>query len=325
LAALALLRLLIERPLGGGLALAWPEGVLFQLRIGAILTAAVVGASLGVSGAQLQATLRNPLADPFILGVSAGAGLGVALAIAFGEGATSASLEAAAPSVVRRALEAGGLVGPASLGALAALLATQLLGSRRDGPDPLTLVLAGVVVSAMCGAATLFVQHLLPQAARGDLSTWMMGRIPESPDPWLLGAVGGLGALGLLAGVLAARTLDAATFGDDEARALGVRLGVLRAGMATSAGVLAAGSVAIAGPLAFVGLMAPHIARSLLGSQHRPLMVGAAVVGAGVLIAADVLRQAIDVGAGRIPVGVFTALAGGPLFLLLLQRWRGGT
>jgi iron complex transport system permease protein len=229
----------------------------------------------------------------------------------------------AAPSVARRVLEAGGLVGPASLGALGALLATQLLGTRRDGPDPLTLVLAGVVISAMCGAATLFVQHLLPHAARGDLSTWMMGRIPEAPDRWLLGTVAGLAALGLLAGALVARALDAATFGDDEARALGVRLGLLRAGMATSAGVLAAGSVAIAGPLAFVGLMAPHIARLLLGARHRPLMFGAALVGAALLIAADVLRQSIDVGAGRIPVGVFTALAGGPLFLLLLQRGRG--
>lgn len=315
----ALLRLLLDRPLGGSLGLAWPEGVVRSLRVGAVMTASVVGAALGVSGAQLQAVLRNPLADPFILGVSAGAGLGVALATALAWSAIGGNGGAASSWVAA----GGGLLVPASLGALGALLATQLLGTRRSGPDPLTLVLAGVVVSAMCGAATLFVQHLLPHAVRGDLSTWMMGRIPEAPDRWLVAIVGGLALLGLLGGVAFGRMLDATSFGDDESRSLGVPLGALRLGMASSAGILAAGSVAIAGPLAFVGLMAPHLARLLIGVRHGPLMVGSALVGAAILIGADCLRQAIDVGAGRIPVGVFTALAGGPLFLVLLRSGRG--
>ena len=313
--ALALLRLCIERPLDGAPGLDWPDEVVRSLRLGAILAATVVGISLGVSGTLLQATLRNPLADPFILGVSAGAGLGVAIATAMAWKAPEQAWW----------MSGGGMIVPASVGAGAALLATQVLGTRRSGPDPLTLVLAGVVVSAMCGAATLFVQHLLPYSVRGDLSTWMMGRLPEAAEGRLLGAVGALAAAGLLCGAGLGRAMDAMSFGDDEARAIGLRLGALRLMLATVAGILAAGSVAIAGPLAFVGLMAPHLARLLLGDRHRLLVVGAALMGASLLMAADCLRQVVDVGAGRVPVGVFSALAGGPLFLVLLRTGRGRT
>lgn len=314
--ALAILRLLVDRGLGGELSLAWPEASVRGLRMTAVVAASAVGIALGVSGVLLQAILRNPLSDPFILGVSGGAGLGVALATAAG-----AALGATAP----RWIHGGGVVAPATIGALAALAATQALGTRREGPDPLTLVLAGVVVSTMCGAAVLFVQHLLPHGARADLSLWMMGRIPEVLDRSLLLSVVGVAVAGVGIGVLFGPAMDVATFGDDEARAIGLDLGRLRLLLSAVAGVLAAAAVALAGPLAFVGLVAPHAARLVLGTRHRTLTIGAALAGASLLLGADLLRQLLDFGAGRVPVGVFAALAGGPVFLVLLRSGRGRT
>lgn len=322
-AAMALLRMLVDRGLGGELSLSWPESSVRELRVTAVAAASAVGICLGVSGVLLQAILRNPLSDPFVLGVSGGAGLGVVLATA------AATLGAASGAVAGGGashwLHGGGVVAPATIGALAALAATQALGTRRDGPDPLTLVLAGVVVSSMCGAAVLFVQHLLPHGARADLSLWMMGRIPEVVDRALLLSVAGAALVGVAVGVIFGPAMDVATFGDDEARSIGLDLGRLRVLLATIAGVLAAAAVALAGPLAFVGLVAPHAARLVLGARHRALAVGAALVGASLLLSADVLRQLLDFGAGRIPVGVFAALAGGPVFLLLLRSGRGRT
>lgn len=316
--AMALLRVLVDRQLGGALSLAWPEPGVRALRLTAVAAASAVGACLGVSGVLLQAILRNPLSDPFVLGVSGGAGLGVALSTALWT-AGAGALGAAAPHWLRH----GGVVLPATLGALAALAATQALGTRRDGPDPLTLVLAGVVVSSMCGAAVLFVQHLLPHGARADLSLWMMGRIPEVVDRGLLLAVAGLALAGIGIGAFCGPAMDVATFGDDEARSIGLDLGRLRLLLATVAGVLAAAAVALAGPLAFVGLVAPHAARRAIGARHRALAIGAAFTGAALLLGADCLRQLLDFGAGRVPVGVFAALAGGPVFLALLRSGRG--
>lgn len=315
---LAALRLTIDRPLGGGLSLGWPDDAIIGLRLTAIVAATVVGAALGVAGTMLQALLRNPLADPFVLGVSGGAGLGVMVAMYIGWAAGGAISTGAFAWLL------GGerMLVPAALGAVAALALVQWLGQRRGVPDPLALVLAGAIVSSMCGACIMLLQHLVPHGLRGDLMVWMMGRIPEAVDGRILGAVAALVFAGVVLCVVLGRAMDAATFGDDEAHALGVSLPRLRWTLALGGGVLAAASVGIAGPLAFVGLVAPHAVRRLLGPRHAPLAVASALAGAALMLAADCLRQVVDFGGGRVPVGVFTALAGGPVFLALMRSGR---
>lgn len=313
LAAVAVIaRLLVERPLGGSLHFAWPGPEILRLRTGAVLAGLTIGAALGVSGAMLQALLRNPLAEPFLLGGSSGAGLGVMLAtyVAYATG--------------EPAWTSFGAVLPASIGAIGALLVVMALGHRREGLDPLSLVLAGVIVSAMCGAGIMFLQQVVPHGLRGDLVVWMMGRVPEAPPRVVLAITAAVTLAGVLLGVVLGRAMDAATLGDDEARSVGVKLWQLRLVLLIASGALAAAAVALAGPLAFVGLIAPHVTRSLAGARHAALVLGSALAGAALVVGADTVRQALEFGGGRLPVGVLTAALGGPLFLWLLHRGPGG-
>lgn len=288
----------------------WPSQAVAGFRLNAIAVASTVGASLAVSGLFLQGLLRNPLASPFVLGLSSGATLGLAISMW------------ATVSLGAIAFEGLGSVVPAFLGAMATLAVVSLAGRRRGGLDPLTLVLAGVVVSSVCGALLMLVHHLLPPGTRGDLIAWTMGRIDEQPDLRLLAGAAAILAATLVAGTLFASSLDAALLGEEEARSIGVPLGRLRWMLLIGAGVLAAASVALAGPIAFVGLVAPHAARLLVGPAHRRLVPATALCGVVLLVGADAARQPIDLGAGRLPVGVLTAIVGGPAFLWLLHRGR---
>lgn len=309
LAGLIGLRLALGRQVTGEMTWGLPGDVILDLRLTSAIVGLIVGVSLGLSGLMLQALLRNPLASPFILGLSSGSALGVMV-------------------VIYLAHRLGTMWGPAAepiaalAGAAATLGLVYMLGRRRGWLDPLSLVLVGVVVSAMCGALIMLLQHLVPQGLRGNLVTWMMGNIDQGVRPSLLWLCGGVAGVGLLGGLLMSRAMDAAMLGDDEARSIGLSLPRLRLGLFTLAGALAAMSVALAGPIGFVGLIAPHAARLLLGPGHRSRVLGAALAGAILVIAADVLSQIVAVRGGRMPVGVFTALAGGPAFLLLI-RSRG--
>jgi iron complex transport system permease protein len=307
----ALLRLTIDRAPGGPLGLAWPEARYAWVRWNALIAGASIGAALGVSGVLLQALLRNPLASPFILGLSSGAGLGVMISMYVGY--------LTGWSVLREGTNAV----PALLGALATLGVVYGLGQRRGWPDPLTLVLVGVVVSAICGAAMMALQRLVPGGLRGELAVWMMGNIPTGTARPTLAAFGLLTIFGLFIAMSMGRAMDVAAFGDDEARSIGLHVGPLLLGLFALAGALTAASVALAGPVAFVGLIAPHAARIVLGPRHTPLVPGAALCGVLLVVGADAASQAIDFGIGRMPVGVFTALIGGPAFIWLLRAGRG--
>ena len=311
--AVAMLRFSIGRLWTGEgwrLEFGWPDHAVAGFRLNALAVASTVGASLAISGLFLQGLLRNPLASPFVLGLSSGATLGLAiamwLAIAFGF----------SPFV------GFGSVVPAFLGAMATLAVVALAGRRRGGLDPITLVLAGVVVSSVCGALLMLVHHLLPPGTRGDLVAWTMGRIDEQPDPRLLAGAAAILALSVAIAWINARSLDVALLGDEEARSVGLSIVSLRWALLVGAGVLAASAVAIAGPIAFVGLVAPHAARILVGPAHRWLLPATVCCGAILLVGADVARQPIDLGAGRLPIGVLTAILGGPAFLWLLHRGR---
>jgi len=312
-AGLGVLRLTIDRPPGeaGSLRLAWPAPEWAAFRWTAVTVALIVGAALAVSGVLLQALLRSPLASPFILGLSSGAGLGVAAAM-FIASAAGAPL-----------LGAGSTMLPALLGALGSLMVVYILGQRRGWIDPVSLVLMGVVVATICGALTLFLQYLSPGGMREDLLRWMFGRIPQGESPATLAITGAVTVVAIVASVFLGRAMDAATLGEDEARSIGLAIGRLRLVMFFIAGALAATAVTLAGPIGFVGIIAPHAARLIIGPRHALLVVGSALCGMIVLLAADVASQLIYLRTGRMPVGVFTALLGGPAFIWLLRSGRG--
>jgi iron complex transport system permease protein len=321
LAVAVLVRLSIGRdPVLGAVEWSWPGRAILELRAGAVMSALVAGASLGMSGLLLQVLLRNPLASPFVLGLSSGAGLGATVAA----WASAAAAAGGGSAVAIAGFGGSGAmqVVPATAGALVTLAIVLMLGVRRGIIDPISMVLAGTVVAAICGALTLLVQYAMPPASRADAAMWFMGRVPELPDRAVLAVAVAVLVSSWAWSWWAARQFDAASLSDDEARSLGVRLSTLRVGMYLAAGATAATSVALCGPIAFVGFVAPHIARLLLGARHRPLVLGSVLAGALVLVSADAARQALDFGMGRMPVGVLTALVGGPAFLMVLRTAR---
>ena len=222
-----------------------------------------------------------------------------------------------------RALSDPGGVVPASVGALATMGVVYALGQRRGRLDPVSLVLIGVVVSTICGAGIMFVQHLVPTGLRGQFTTWIMGHLPQGADPVLVGIGGAIALAGVVIAMSMGRAMDAATLGDDEARSVGLAMGPLRIAMFALAGLLAAMTVALAGPIGFVGLIAPHGARLVLGPRHTLLVPGAALVGVILVLGSYAGSRMIDIGAGQMPIGIFTALIGGPAFIWLLLSGRG--
>lgn len=314
---LAALRLLVGRSLddAGNVVPTFgvPGQMVLGLRLSATTAALVAGAALGLSGLAFQVLLRNPLASPWILGVSGGAGFGVMLA------SFLVQLGGVAAGVGGVLLWGAGLPAAAG-GAFLAVLVVAALARSMGGFDPVGLVLCGVIVGAIFGAGTMLLQHMVPSGVRGDFVGWMMGRIPEVVPVWLLLSGGVLVGIVVGIGAVAAPMLDAACLGDDEARSVGVPLDGVRRGLFLAGGGLAAFAVVLVGPIAFVGLLAPHAARLIVGPRHRRLVIGTAVAGGGVLLLADAGRQLVDFGWGRLPVGVVTVLIGGPAFLGLLLR-----
>jgi len=292
-----------------GIAFGFPEDPsILSLRAMAILACVIGGSSLGVSGLLLQSLLRNPLASPFILGLSAGAGLGM----------TTATWAASSWPALAWLMTGGALL-PAAIGALSSLAFVIMLGRRRGVVDPLTLVLAGVIVSALASALTLLVQHLLPFEARGRIDAWMLGRIPEVAPGAISWVSSAVTVIGVVVAIRLGRAMDAASLSDAEAISVGLDLPKLRMTLLATAAMLAAAATALCGPLAFIGLVAPHAARMLCGASHRVLVVGAAMLGSVLLVASDAIRQVVDLGAGRLPIGVVTAILGGLAFLWLLR------
>lgn len=284
------------------------DGIEWDLRGRRAMSGVAVGASLAVAGVFLQALLRNPLAEPAVLGLTSGAGLGVVVWIYIAYQATGAIVQYHAP------------IAPALLGSLGALAIVGGLGQRRGIIEPITLILVGVVVSLICGAGILFVQHLMPDRGVAMASRWVMGSLSDDIEiGWILG-VAGLALVSVTVGAWLGPSMDAAIMSEDEARSVGVLLGALRATLFIFAGALTAGSVLLAGPIGFVGLVCPHIVRLVGGAAHRPLVVSSALLGGAVIVLADVGVRMIDLGAGRMPIGVLTALIGGPVFIALLRR-----
>lgn len=308
-AVLLALAVVARLVVGGEGMVSWPEGMVASLRMQRAAAGAVVGAALAVSGVLLQCLLRNPLASPDLLGLASGAGFGVMVAMylsfAAGGGIESASLAVTGPGAL--------------IGAGAALVLVFTLSQRAWRLEPATLILIGVVVSIIASAGTMLVRHLLPD--RGvAASRWLMGAVSDDVTMVQLVVVGSVTLAVAAAAAWFGPAMDAATLGDDEAMSLGVPLARLRAFLFVGAGVLAAASVLLAGPVGFIGLVCPHAVRMAAGPAHRPLVIASAMAGAALVVAADALVKAIELPAGRLPIGVLTALVGGPVLIVLLRR-----
>ena len=291
--------------------------VLTNVRLPEVLLAAAVGCGLAVSGGIFQVTLRNPLADPLLLGVASGASL--AASIAIGLGATGGLVPAIA----------------ATAGAGATLAFVFAVAGRRGRFDPATMVLAGVVASTFYSAITLFLLAVTPSRTLSQILQWTMGGFADvgfGKVRWAGPALVALAALG----AAGARPLNMLALGDDSARSSGLAVGPTRAILYAIGAALTGVAVAAAGVVGFVGLVVPHLARVLVGPDQRVALPASAILGAAMCVGADaVARVAIPLSQTgwawmhgiaphttpvELPVGVVTALFGAPFFILLLMR-----
>ena len=276
--------------------------IFFLSRLPRAIAAALAGAGLAAAGAAYQALLRNPLAEPYTLGVSSGAALGAVLAIHLG-------LETIVGPIAVPLMAFAG-----SLGAIGLIWRLARVGQTRP---PATLLLAGLTLAFLCSAATMLVLYTASFSESYRIIRWLMGGLDWIPYADLARS-GVVIAAGLLALLYIARDLNALAAGADAAASVGVPVNRV-VGIGFLAASLTVGAViAFSGPIGFVGIIVPHILRRLVGPDHRALLPAAMLGGAAFVLLADTLARTI-LAPEQIPVGVITALLGGPFFLLLLR------
>ncbi len=277
--------------------------VIWDMRIPRTVVGLSVGIALGVAGALIQALTRNPLADPGILGVNAGASFFVALGVAV-FGVTSIS----------------GYVWFAFVGAFVVTVAVYVIGSAgRGGADPVQLTLAGVALGAVLSGIVTAMVLLDPQAF-DRMRNWNAGSIVGRGWDVLLPVVPFL-VLGLILAIVAVSSLNAIALGDDLAKSLGANITRTRILVILSVTLLAGGATAIAGPIGFVGLMVPHIARWIVGPDQRWILSYTVLLAPSLVLAADILGRVV-IRPGEFPVGIVTAFVGAPVLILLVRRKR---
>lgn len=307
--ALGLGDLLAVAGLGPGPAPDYASAVLWQIRLPRVLLALLIGSALAVSGAAMQGLFRNPLADPGLVGVSAGAALAATLWLAL------------APLGALALPASWGLPAAAFLGGGAAALLALRLGQREGRTSVATLLLAGLSINAIALAGIGLLQQLGDDATLRDITRWMLGSLGKAG--WREIA---LATPLLLAPLLLlhrdAPALDVLLLGEREASHLGVDVERLKRRILVLAVLAVAASVAVAGMIGFIGLLAPHLVRLIAGPGHRLLLPASALVGALLLLLADTAARQVAAPL-ELPVGALTALIGGPFFLWLLARLRG--
>ena len=273
--------------------------IVWDIRLGRVLLAALIGAGLAVSGTALQGLFRNPLADPFVIGASSGAALGATLAIVSGFGPVSLA---------------------AFVGALLAVTAAYSIAEIGGVVPATALLLAGAALNTFLSAIVSLVMLFNEQSAYAVLN-WLLGGLSGRSWSQLSASLPYM-ALGLSVLWLLARPLDALAFGDETAQSLGLPLGRARGVIVAAASLTTAAAVAAGGTIGFVGLIAPHAARLLVGAEHARLIPASALIGALLLLVADdVARTALA--PLELPAGVLTAALGGPFFLYLLKTRQG--
>ena len=280
------------------------DQIVWDLRLPRVLVAAVVGAGLSVIGAGLQALVRNPLADPYMLGITRGASLGAVLILAFGSAA----------------FHGLGVTGAAFAVAMLAMVAVFLIAQRSGRLSDTRLILAGVAVGYLAVAITSFVQLQTNPNQLAGITFWIMGSLAGASwaDLRIPAIALGLGVVWLLT---QGRALNALMVGDDAAAGLGVDVHRFRRQLLVVTSLMTATVVVVAGGLGFVGLMIPHIARLVVGAEHRRVLPTSMLVGAIFLVLVDLASRTVD-RPNELPAGIFTAGIGVPVLLWLLQRGR---
>lgn len=274
--------------------------VLFDIRLPRVVMGGVVGAVLALAGAAYQGVFRNPLADPYLLGVAAGAGLGATLAFAWSSTEALVALFALA-------------------GGLTAVVVTYTLGRSVGGRTTTSLILAGVAVAAFATAIQTYVLQRHVESIR-EVYSWILGRLitvgwDEVTGLLPYAAVSGLVLIG------SRRLLDVLALGDEEATALGVRVTTVRWVLVTAATLATAAAVSVSGLIGFVGIIVPHTIRILFGWSYRVIVPLSVLFGAAFLVTADLAARTL-VAPGELPIGVVTAFFGAPFFLLVLRAIR---
>jgi len=268
-----------------------------------LLIAGLVGACLSTSGVIFQALLRNPLADPFILGVSGGAALGAIAMLSLG-GALGLGYAAVPPA--------------AFAGCLLTTLLLYLVAGRGSRVSATHLLLTGVVFNAFASAAIVFIASISGLAEGARIFLWLIGNLSMvrlDLAAWLAGFL----AIGLGCSLVLSRSLDLLTLGDETAAQLGVATETHKRILLLATSLMVGAAVSVSGLIGFVGLTIPHLLRLLLGPDHRLLLPASALGGAAFLTLCDSVARTL-LGGRELPVGAITALAGGPLFLILLRR-----
>jgi iron complex transport system permease protein len=281
------------------------ESILWDIRLPRVVLGALVGAMLSVAGASYQGVFRNPLADPYLLGVAAGAGLGATIAVVY----------------LPNGFDYQTILPPAAFagGAVAVVAAYAIGRSAGRGSGGATLVLAGVTVASFFTAIQTFVQQQHSDTLQ-EVYSWILGRLPSSGwrDVLILLPYVAVACIGIL---LHRRLLDVLSVGDEEAASLGVHVGRVRLAVVVCATVGTAAAVAVSGLIGFVGIIVPHAIRLVAGSSYRLLLPLSVLVGAGFLVLADVVaRTALS--PAELPIGVVTAFFGAPFFAVVLRTSR---
>jgi cobalamin transport system permease protein len=282
------------------------EAILWELRVPRVVLAALVGGMLALAGATYQGVFHNPLADPYLLGVAAGAGLGATLAISY------------LPRVLagQQLLPVAAFAG----GALAVVVTWAIGRSAGRERDATTFVLAGVVVASFFTAVQTFVQQQNSDTLQ-EVYAWILGALPSSgwSDVAVLAPYVAVATIVILAH---RRVLDVLSLGDAEAASLGIDVGRVRLLLVVAATVGTAAAVAVSGLIAFVGIIVPHTIRLLAGTSYRGLLPLSFVVGAGFLVLCDVIARTV-LSPAELPIGVVTAFFGAPFFAIALRTMRG--
>lgn len=277
--------------------------IVLRVRLPRVVLAALVGASLAVAGTLFQALLRNPLADPYILGVSGGAALGGIVVLVLG-GAFGLGYAAVPPA--------------AFAGAILTILLLFGVSGGAGRLSPTTLLLTGVVFNAFASAAIVFLASVAGLVEGASIFLWLIGNLSDARFE-VAGWVAAFLALGLGCALPLARGLNLLALGEEPAAQLGVEVERVKRVLLAATSLMVGAAVSVAGLIGFVGLIIPHLLRLVFGPDHRLLVPAAALGGAAFLVLCDGVARTLLVGR-ELPVGAITAIAGGPLFLVLLRR-----
>ncbi|GGR22233.1 FecCD family ABC transporter permease [Agromyces mediolanus] len=278
------------------------DQAVWQFRLPRALLAGLAGAGLALAGAIMQAIVRNPLAEPYILGVSSGASVGAVLVIVLGSAAVGGLTLGAA----------------AFVGALAASIAVALVARRRGSLSPTRMVLSGVALGSLFSAITSYLTITTDAQNVVSVLFFLLGSVSAATMPTLIAPAIALVVAGIHVG-LRSRAMNALLTGDESATALGLHVSRLRGELLLSSALLTGAIVSVSGGIGFVGLVVPHVARILVGSDHRRMLPVAVLGGAAFLMLADLLARTVAAPT-EIPLGILTALVGAPFFLWLMHR-----